>query len=174
VRIIVASPEETLAVGETAGRSALPGLLITLQGGLGAGKTLFTKGVAKGLGVASWKYVTSPTFAIHNTYAGRLPLHHFDLYRLQDKWALEDLGFEEILFGGGDAPGVCAIEWPELFFELFPEDRMDVKFHWDENAADSEQRTIEISAAGKAAETAISEIIRIHGRIHGHSTETKN
>ena len=162
MKVILNSPEETLALGETAGSSAFPGLLVALQGALGAGKTLLTKGIAKGLEIESWRYVTSPTFAIHNTYVGRLRLHHFDLYRLQDKWALEDLGFDEILNGSDDEPGVCVIEWPELFFELLPSDRLDVKFGWDENAPSQDRRILEISATGKAAETVISEIAKKH------------
>ncbi|MBE0618203.1 MAG: tRNA (adenosine(37)-N6)-threonylcarbamoyltransferase complex ATPase subunit type 1 TsaE, partial [Proteobacteria bacterium] len=75
-------PEDTLTVGEAIGRAAGPGLVVALQGPLGAGKTLLTKGIARGLGVAQWRYVTSPTFAIHNVYQGRwLRLHHLDLYR---------------------------------------------------------------------------------------------
>lgn len=158
MKVKLNSPEETLVLAEAVGKAALPGLLVALQGSLGAGKTLFTKGLAKGLGVESWKYVTSPTFAIHNTYEGRLRLHHFDLYRLQGKWALEDLGFDEILNGSYDGPGVCAVEWPELFFELLPTDRLDVRFRWDENAEGNDERTLEISAVGAIAETAFFEI----------------
>ena len=78
------SPGETLAVGETLGRAARPGQVFALQGDLGTGKTLLTKGIAKGLGVPEWRYVTSPTFAMHNIYEGRLRLHHVDLYRLRE------------------------------------------------------------------------------------------
>lgn len=137
---VCGSPEDTLALGETVGRSAGPGIVLALCGPLGAGKTVFTKGVAKGLGVPGWRYVTSPTFAIHNVYRGRLTLHHLDLYRLSGG-DLEDLGLEEALYGSG----VCVIEWPDDFLEELPSDRLTIHFLWGEG----ESRILEFEAAGE-------------------------
>lgn len=121
-----AGADDTLAAGEALGRLARPGLVVLLQGPLGAGKTVFAKGVARGLGVPGWRYVTSPTFALHNVYEGRLRLHHLDLYRLSGAAELEGLGAEEALYGSG----VCVLEWPDLFFEDLPPDRLIVRFRW--------------------------------------------
>ncbi len=121
------TPGDTAAVGAAVGRAAEDGLVVLLQGDLGAGKTVFTKGVARGLGVPGWRYVTSPTFTIHNEYGGRLRLHHLDLYRLETPGEFEDLGFEGVL--GGE--GVCVLEWPDLFFGCLPPDRLRVRFRWD-------------------------------------------
>lgn len=117
-------PDETLALGVLIGEAATPGTLIALQGDLGAGKTLITKGIAAGLGVDRPEYVTSPTFTIHNRYRGRLPLDHLDFYRLGDETELEDLGLEEVLGGAG----VCVIEWPDRFFDTLGEDRLTIRF----------------------------------------------
>ncbi len=114
---ISASPDETLARGEELA-AGLSGTfyIIALEGDLGAGKTLFTKGIAKGLEVADWYYLNSPTFTLLNEYRGRLPLYHFDLYRLADTDELFELGFSDYLSG----PGVLVIEWPEKAYPLLP------------------------------------------------------
>ncbi len=146
---VCGSPEDTLALGESVGRAARPGLVLALCGPLGAGKTLFTKGVAKGLGVPSWCYVTSPTFAIHNVYEGRLTLHHLDLYRLE-RGGLEDLGMEEVLYGSG----VCVIEWPDEFLQELPSDRLTIHFLWGEG----DSRLLEFEAAGESSEDLCREL----------------
>jgi len=138
-------PEATLRVGDALGRAAQSGTVIALQGPLGAGKTLLTKGIARGLEVPRWRYVTSPTFAIHNVYQGRLRLHHLDLYRLGTEAELEHLGLEEALYGS-DA---CVIEWPEILLEDLPADHIRVRFLW--GAGD--ERILEIEATGPLAET---------------------
>ena len=102
------SPEETEAVGATLGRVVPAGALIAYRGDLGAGKTAFTRGLAKGLGFT--QPVTSPTYTIVNEYlGGRLPLFHFDMYRLASGDDLWDIGWEDYL----DRGGVCAVEWSE-------------------------------------------------------------
>ncbi len=102
------SPEETEAVGETLGKTLSPGTVIAYRGGLGAGKTAFTRGLARGLGCR--ETVTSPTYTIVNEYlGGRLPLFHFDMYRLQSSEDLWDIGWEDYL----DRGGICAVEWSE-------------------------------------------------------------
>lgn len=104
------SQAETIAVGEQLGRELVAGDVLVLTGDLGAGKTQLTKGIAAALGCDS--DVTSPTFTIEMVYeGGRLPLYHFDLYRLDDPDQLEDIGLYDVL--GGD--GVCVIEWGEQF-----------------------------------------------------------
>jgi len=115
--IETSSAVETLSFGEKLGASFKDELyIVTLQGELGAGKTLLTKGIAKGLGVLDWYYLNSPTFTLINEYQGRLPLYHFDLYRLGDMDELFELGFNDYLVGSG----VLVIEWPEKASSLLP------------------------------------------------------
>ena len=102
------SEEETEGVGERMARTLTPGTVIAFTGDLGAGKTAFTRGLARGLGIGD--RVTSPTFTIVNEYeGGRLPLFHFDMYRLESSDELFDIGWEDYLHRGG----VCAVEWSE-------------------------------------------------------------
>ena len=102
------SPEETEALGAALGRALKPGTVLAYRGDLGAGKTAFTRGLARGLGCD--EQVTSPTYTIVNEYtSGRLPLFHFDMYRLHSSDDLFDIGWEDYL----DRGGVCAVEWSE-------------------------------------------------------------
>ena len=102
------SPAETEAVGEALGKVLTPGTVLAYKGDLGAGKTAFTRGLARGLGAA--EPVTSPTYTIVNEYlSGRIPLFHFDMYRLSCADDLWDIGWEDYLERGG----VCAVEWSE-------------------------------------------------------------
>lgn len=111
------SNEATIALGEMVGKNLRPGDILLLEGDLGAGKTTFAQGVAKGLGVD--EFVNSPTFVIINEYfSGRLPLYHMDLYRVEDESQLYDLGIEEYFFGNG----VCLVEWPAIALPLMPEE----------------------------------------------------
>ena len=108
MEFITNSPEETEAVGMALGKRLTPGTVIAYQGDLGAGKTAFTRGVACGLGAK--ESVTSPTYTIVNEYlGGRMPLFHFDMYRLGSEDELFDIGWEDYLERGG----VCAVEWSE-------------------------------------------------------------
>ena len=112
-RFITNSPEETEALGARLARALEPGAVVAFTGDLGAGKTAFVRGLARGLGVRV--RVTSPTFTIVNEYeGGRLPLFHFDLYRLGSADELFDIGWEDYLAQGG----VCAVEWSERMEEL--------------------------------------------------------
>ena len=105
---ITTSPEQTEAVGAALGAVLKPGTVIAYTGDLGAGKTAFTRGVARGLG--AMERVTSPTYTIVNEYlSGRLPLFHFDMYRLESSDDLWDIGWEDYLQRGG----VCCVEWSE-------------------------------------------------------------
>ena len=105
---ITHSPAETEAVGEALAKTLRPGTVLAFRGDLGAGKTAFTRGLGRGLGCTEW--VTSPTYTIVNEYtSGRLPLFHFDMYRLRSSEDLFDIGWEDYLERGG----VCAVEWSE-------------------------------------------------------------
>ena len=105
---ITNAPEQTEAVGQALGKVLKPGAVLAYEGDLGAGKTAFTRGLAKGLGASDT--VTSPTYTIVNEYlSGRLPLFHFDMYRLSSSDELWDIGWEDYLERGG----VCAVEWSE-------------------------------------------------------------
>ena len=112
---------ETEALGARLAAVLPPGSVVAYQGGLGMGKTAFTRGLASGLGYSG--RVTSPTFTIVNEYeGGRLPLFHFDMYRLADSEALFDIGWEDYL----DRGGVCAVEWSELVEDALPPDTVYV------------------------------------------------
>lgn len=116
ITLTTRSPEATLALGEALGQRCGPGFVVTLQGTLGAGKTLLTKGLAKGLGVDRWEYVNSPTYTLMASYSGaELELHHADLYRLGGEDEAVDAGLEELMASGG----VTAVEWPERAEGLF-------------------------------------------------------
>ena len=117
MRQITNSPEETIAFAKQIGAKLHAGDCIAYFGGLGMGKTTFTRGLAMGLGLED--VVCSPTFAIVNEYeGGRLPLFHFDMYRLTSSDELFDIGWEDYLARGG----VCAVEWSENVAEALPED----------------------------------------------------
>lgn len=108
MELITHSPEETEKIGAALGKILPPGTILAYEGDLGAGKTAFTRGLARGLGASDM--VTSPTYTIVNEYlSGRLPLFHFDMYRLKSADDLWDIGWEDYLERGG----VCAVEWSE-------------------------------------------------------------
>ena len=114
--------QETEALGERLAGRLVPGAVVAFTGDLGAGKTAFTRGLARGLGIA--ERVTSPTFTVVNEYeGGRLPLFHFDMYRLGSSDELFDIGWEDYLSRGG----VCAVEWSENVSDALGEDTIFVK-----------------------------------------------
>lgn len=115
MRYLSNSEEETFKIGEEFGKTLREKDVVALFGGLGAGKTCFTKGLAKGLGVK--ETVTSPTFAILNEYRGRLSLHHFDMYRIGGEDALFETGFTDC----AGREGVCAVEWSENILPSLPQ-----------------------------------------------------
>jgi len=119
--IITNSEDETIREGERLGRTLVPGAVVALHGGLGAGKTAFTRGLAAGLGVRL--SVSSPTFTIVNEYPGDIPLFHFDMYRLESEKELFDIGWDDYLERGG----VCAVEWSEKVPNAFSPDTLVVK-----------------------------------------------
>ena len=120
------SPEESFALGEKIGRQARKGQVYTLTGDLGTGKTVFTQGVAAGLGIR--EPVNSPTFTIVQVYEeGRLPFYHFDVYRIGDIEEMEEIGYDDYFFG----EGICLIEWAELIEEILPENRISITIQKD-------------------------------------------
>lgn len=120
------SAEDTFAFGQKLGREAVPGEIICLDGDLGVGKTVFTQGFAAGLGID--EYVNSPTFNIVKEYeGGRLPLYHFDVYRIGDPSEMEEIGYEDYFYG----QGVSIIEWPGQIEELLPKEARWVRIRKD-------------------------------------------
>ncbi len=117
--------EETRKIGEMLGEKAKQGQIYCLNGDLGTGKTVFTKGFALGLGIT--EHITSPTFTIINVYEGRLSFYHFDVYRIEEPEELYELGYEEYFFGDG----VCLIEWAELIKELLPKNVININIAKD-------------------------------------------
>lgn len=119
--------QETAEFGRKLGREATPGTIIALIGDLGTGKTTLTKSIAEGLGVTD--VITSPTFNIVKEYdSGRLPLYHFDVYRIGDVEEMYELGYEEYFFG----TGVCIVEWADLIEEILPEETMVIRISYGE------------------------------------------
>lgn len=141
------SAEETFHLGKKMGELLSRGSVVALRGDLGSGKTLLAKGIARGMQVANEGEVTSPSFTLVNEYQGRWKIYHVDLYRLQDAQQIEDLGWEEMIFG----QGVTLIEWPEKVFHLLPEDRIEVTLEW----VGEEERDLEFSSMGKAGKELI-------------------
>ena len=120
------SPEETFRVGMRLGQKAAAGQVFTLTGDLGVGKTVFTQGLARWLGIV--EPVSSPTFTIVQVYdEGRLPFYHFDVYRIGDVEEMDEVGFDDYIMGDG----VSLIEWADLIEEILPEKRTEVLIEKD-------------------------------------------
>lgn len=118
--------EDTFALGLKLGRDARPGQVYCLNGDLGVGKTVFTKGFAKGLGID--EVISSPTFTIKKSYEeGRIPLCHFDVYRIEDEDEMEEIGYEDEFYGDG----VSLVEWAENIRGILPEDAVEVTIEKD-------------------------------------------
>lgn len=120
------SSQMTFEFAKKIGENLKSGDVLCLDGDLGVGKTVFTKGVAAGLGIKD--DVSSPTFTlIQEYYGGRLPLYHFDVYRIDGPWDMDDLGYDEYFYG----EGVCLVEWGSMIKELFPENTIYVHIEKD-------------------------------------------
>ena len=131
--------KDTYELGEKIGQMAKPGMVISLTGDLGVGKTVFTQGLAKGLGIE--EPVNSPTFTIVQVYEeGRLPLYHFDVYRIGDIEEMDEIGYEDYFYGEGG----CLIEWADLIREILPEQMCRVTIEKDlEKGFDYRKITLE-------------------------------
>jgi tRNA threonylcarbamoyladenosine biosynthesis protein TsaE len=145
-----ASPDVTHTLGERLGRLLQSGDVVLLTGNLGAGKTAFTQGIAQGLGVVG--PVSSPTFTLLKEYTGRIPLYHFDLYRIEDPAELDALGFDDYFFGDG----VAVVEWAERGEDErampWPEDALRVAIV----RAGPQERVLRLSAAGPRGEALLA------------------
>lgn len=138
--VTTTTPEETERVGAVLGALARPGDYVSLIGDLGAGKTCFARGVARGLGVDAAIPVTSPTFTLLNIHLGRIPLYHFDLYRLAGDADVEELGFGDYFAGDG----LSLVEWAERLTAELPDERLEIVFdHQDDSI-----RRLEFHAVG--------------------------
>ena len=132
------SAEETFELGKKIGQNAKPGELYCLTGDLGVGKTVFTQGLAAGLGIT--EPVNSPTFTILQIYEdGRIPFYHFDVYRIEETEEMEEIGYEEYFYGAG----VCLIEWANLIEEILPKEHIRIAIEKD-LASGFDYRTIRI------------------------------
>ena len=150
--VISGGESQTLELGKKLGRLLQRPALILLQGDLGAGKTVFARGVARGLGVDPQIPITSPTFTLMNHYHARLDLYHFDLYRLSDPDELIELGFDEYAYGSG----VALVEWPEKL------DNPETPGLWvNLKRIDDERREIEFYLKGEADEELIAALQEI-------------
>jgi tRNA threonylcarbamoyladenosine biosynthesis protein TsaE len=147
------SPEETQLLAEQLGRLLQPGDVVALVGELGSGKTLFSQGLARGLGVPETFYITSPTFAIINEYPGRVPFYHLDLYRVS-RADFAELGLEEILFG----QGAVAIEWAERLGEDLPAERLEVRLTF----LGEMERNLAFTAFGDKLEKRLATLVGLH------------
>ena len=138
------SQQDTEELGFSMARNAVEGDFFALMGDLGAGKTAFTRGFAKGLGIS--EPVSSPTFAIVNEYhSGRLPLYHFDVYRIQSAENMEDTGFEDYFY---NSEGIVLVEWANLIEEILPNHAKILEFTRD-LARGEDYRKITITGGGK-------------------------
>ena len=148
--IITKIPEETKNLGKEVGKLAKPGDLLAFYGELGAGKTCFIQGISQELEVKD--YVTSPSFTIVNEYQGKIPIYHFDLFRLNTEEILE-LGYEEYFYG----EGLTVIEWAEKIEQLLPKEhlKIDIKFK------DLYERTISFISQGDRFDKLLKELSRI-------------
>lgn len=138
------TPEQTFKLGELLGKEAKPGEVYCLDGDLGVGKTVFTQGFAGGLGITG--PVNSPTFTILQQYEdGRLPLYHFDVYRIGDVEEMEEIGYEDCFYG----EGVCLIEWSNLIKEILPDQVTRITIEKDlERGFDYRKITAEVKTCG--------------------------
>ena len=142
--ITTRSENETRKIGRHIGKLAPPGSVFALYGDLGSGKTVFVRGLARGLGVSEQTPITSPTFTLINEYPGRLRLFHADLYRIHRCSELEEIGFDEIF----DGRGVVAVEWAEHCEDVLPSDRLEIRLLDPE----PEVRILSFHACGQRSE----------------------
>lgn len=149
LEILLKNLEETEEFGIKLGSLLKKGDILCLNGGLGAGKTTMTKSIGLGLGVE--EYITSPTFALINQYSGRLPVYHFDVYRLENAHELYDLGFDDYFYGNG----VCVIEWADKIEKMIPKERMVIDI---EKGKSDDERILKFSGYGARFQELVKEL----------------
>ena len=148
-KIFLDKEEKTREIGTKLGKLLFPGAVICLIGDLGAGKTTMTQSLAKSLGIDD--YITSPTFNIVNEYEGRIPLYHFDVYRIGCSEEMYDIGFDEYI----DSEGVCIIEWSNLIEDILPEEYLKIELKYKENG-----REMLLTPFGKKYKEIIEELFK--------------
>jgi tRNA threonylcarbamoyladenosine biosynthesis protein TsaE len=148
LEIITRSPEETQKIGRRLGELALAGDVFLLVGGLGAGKTCLTQGIAWGLGIQ--EYAASPSFVVIRELYGRLPLYHIDFYRLDHLEEIAELGLDDYLYG----KGVSVVEWAEKGLSLLPEEHLLIEISY---LSDSE-RSLKFKPGGKRYRQIVSQL----------------
>ena len=153
MEIISNSPLETEELGEQLGSLLSAGTTVALQGGLGSGKTCFTRGIVASAAPESAHLVSSPTFAIMNIYPGSGTVYHFDFYRLSGDNDIAELGFDDYFHGDG----VCVIEWSERLFELLPIDHITVGFEFTGNT----RRCITLTACGSKSSDILEKLVKL-------------
>ena len=147
--IFLIDEEMTKHIGEKLGRLLKPNDVIALNGDLGAGKTLLTKAIAASMGIE--EHITSPTFTIVQEYEGKLPLYHFDVYRIADEEEMYYIGFDEYL----SRDGVCIIEWANLIKGILPKERLEIELSY----ASGSGRNMKITAYGVRYEELAKELM---------------
>jgi len=148
------TPAETEQVGALIGALLQPGDFLALRGELGSGKTRFARGIATGLGIGADIPVTSPTYALLNIYQGRIPLYHFDLYRLAGEDEVIELGFAEYFSGDG----VSLVEWPERLIEELPSERLEIAFSYSGET----RRRIEVTPVSDRFKKIAEALLRVY------------
>ncbi len=148
------SPDTTRSIAARIGRRATPGWVLAIEGDLGSGKTCFVQGLARGLGVPAEVYVTSPSYTLVNSYEGRLPLHHVDLYRLAGG-DLEDIGLYDLMV----PPAVTAIEWPERMAGERPAQILAVRLQ----VVDADRRRLTVTGYGRDEVNLIKALVKTDG-----------
>ncbi len=148
-KIFLDKEEQTRNIGTKLGELLFPGAVICLIGDLGAGKTTMTQSLAKSLGVDD--YITSPTFTIVNEYEGRIPLYHFDVYRIGCSEEMYDIGFDEYI----DSQGVCIIEWANIIEDILPDDYLKIELSYKDSG-----REMKLIPYGTKYEEIVEELIK--------------
>ena len=154
LKLLSRNPEETFLIGKIIGNSLSEKNVVALVGDLGTGKTCLTRGIARGLGVSDEYQITSPSFTLINEYQGRMMLYHFDLFRLSRASEMDEMGYDEYLFG----QGVSVIEWADKAENMLPDDTLFVSISY----TDENERSIIISGQ-KEKIAIISEQLRNGG-----------
>ncbi|MGL5507767.1 MAG: tRNA (adenosine(37)-N6)-threonylcarbamoyltransferase complex ATPase subunit type 1 TsaE [Paraclostridium sp.] len=149
VKIYLENEEKTREIGSKLGNLLTPKSVVCLIGDLGAGKTTMTQSLVKSLGVDD--YITSPTFTIVNEYEGRIPLYHFDVYRIGSSEEMYDIGFDEYI----DGEGVCIIEWANLIEDILPDEYLYIEMNYIENG-----REMTLNPKGEKYEEIVKELTK--------------
>lgn len=148
-KIFLKNEEETKEIGYKLGKILNKGNVVCLIGDLGAGKTTLTQSLAKGLEIDD--YITSPTFTIINEYEGRIPLYHFDVYRIASSEEMYEIGFEEYIYG----QGVCIIEWANLIEDIIPKEHLYIELNYKEDG-----REMILKPYGEEYEKIVKELLK--------------